>query len=517
MQAAATQRERMRTVPGSGAPATRPVRFGPLQALYQRLGPPVAFHYNLGRLTGSVKAGLMLSQALYWTARGSDIVRRDGWFYKTQRDWQHETGMSRTEQETARRILRSMGLVEERHEGMPRRTWFRMNLAALGTQLSRLDVDAPVPDRVRGITMAPQLSLGALRSNEQWVRQLLGPVQWFHREFATVTQSVTAALFLSCALTQFFRLARRQDTVPGMTLTQPQWARLSGMDRTQLQNARRTLRDLKLTAEFRSGLPPVVTLLLDLDRLMAALREPSSAPVLQAAAVRRRQQASQSAANRNADCRIPASSLPEIGIQYAGSVQISLRQACKSPGGNTANQYGQNMRILYRRLTTCTGLQQPVCAPACAPASAAPSTPGSSRWIMPSFDNDADGLLAQSALTVIARSSIDDATRQLVLDELAGAMRMLRGGVRNPVAFLRALVNAAVRGEFVPAYASQVRAGRETRQRIEAARIAHERAHASAVKASAAANAAGVAPPDAGAKEACLGAIRTLVGIRRTT
>ena len=55
---------------------------------------------------------------------------RDGWFWKTAAEWQRETGLSRREQDSARRILRALGLLEEQRRGMPARRWFRLDLAA---------------------------------------------------------------------------------------------------------------------------------------------------------------------------------------------------------------------------------------------------------------------------------------------------------------------------------------------------------------------------------------------------
>ena len=50
----------------------------------------------------------------------------DGWFIRSQEQWTQETGLSRWEQETARRALRRSGLLEERRVGMPAKLWFRV-------------------------------------------------------------------------------------------------------------------------------------------------------------------------------------------------------------------------------------------------------------------------------------------------------------------------------------------------------------------------------------------------------
>lgn len=92
----------------------------PLDDLLDR---PIAFNPAFKKITGSTVAALMLSQAWYWSKRTSD---EDGWFYKVQAEWEEETGLTRTEQETARRILEERGIMEERLSGVPARLYYRI-------------------------------------------------------------------------------------------------------------------------------------------------------------------------------------------------------------------------------------------------------------------------------------------------------------------------------------------------------------------------------------------------------
>lgn len=98
-------------------------------AIRALLTRPVAFHPMLARLCGSVTAGLMLSQALYWT----DVQERTnpqagGWFYKTQSEWTDETCLTRTEQLTARKKLVELGFLEEERRDLPAKLYFRVIL-----------------------------------------------------------------------------------------------------------------------------------------------------------------------------------------------------------------------------------------------------------------------------------------------------------------------------------------------------------------------------------------------------
>lgn len=88
---------------------------------------PVTYHADIAKALGSVTAGLFLSQAIYWTGKGSE----EGWFYKTREEWQNELGMSRKEQENARKKLKDQGVLEEQLRGLPARLYYRVNFDRL--------------------------------------------------------------------------------------------------------------------------------------------------------------------------------------------------------------------------------------------------------------------------------------------------------------------------------------------------------------------------------------------------
>ena len=75
-----------------------------LATIWPLLGRHIAFHRRLVDLTANVKAALLLSQSIYWTRHGRDIVRSGGWFLKTTDQWEMETGLSAREQATAREV-----------------------------------------------------------------------------------------------------------------------------------------------------------------------------------------------------------------------------------------------------------------------------------------------------------------------------------------------------------------------------------------------------------------------------
>lgn len=107
--------------------------------LLDLLDRPIAFHRPLARLAGSVSAGLLLSQALYWSRRTSD---KSGWFWKTQAEWEDETCLTRREQESARALLRNLEhagrpLWSEERRGVPAKMHYRLDCQVLGALLLR--------------------------------------------------------------------------------------------------------------------------------------------------------------------------------------------------------------------------------------------------------------------------------------------------------------------------------------------------------------------------------------------
>jgi hypothetical protein len=111
-----------------------------LEALKLALGRPIAFHCVFAKIGGSVATGIFLSQAWYWTQRTPD-----GWFWKTGEQWEEETGLTRREQEQARRMLKDRGLIEEVRKGAPAKLYFKVNAGALEEALRAVVEQRRIP------------------------------------------------------------------------------------------------------------------------------------------------------------------------------------------------------------------------------------------------------------------------------------------------------------------------------------------------------------------------------------
>jgi len=79
-------------------------------------------------ITGDIKAALLLSQCIYWSDKTS---RKDGFFYKSQAEWQDEIGLTRSELDTAySRISHLVDYELHRASGAPT-GHYRVNFDAL--------------------------------------------------------------------------------------------------------------------------------------------------------------------------------------------------------------------------------------------------------------------------------------------------------------------------------------------------------------------------------------------------
>ncbi|RLW64710.1 MAG: hypothetical protein B6D73_10785 [gamma proteobacterium symbiont of Stewartia floridana] len=75
---------------------------------------PIAYYKVFADLAGCVKAALLLSQALYWSPRSA---LEGGWFWKSMKEWEEETGLTRYELQGARKKLVALGFMDETRKG----------------------------------------------------------------------------------------------------------------------------------------------------------------------------------------------------------------------------------------------------------------------------------------------------------------------------------------------------------------------------------------------------------------
>lgn len=95
--------------------------------------PAIWYQPAFGLIFG-VTSGVMLSQLIYW----HDIGSKKDWTYKTMKDMRRETGLTRTQQETAINRLTEAGILEVKNKGIPQTRHFKLNLDTLHEALPSL-------------------------------------------------------------------------------------------------------------------------------------------------------------------------------------------------------------------------------------------------------------------------------------------------------------------------------------------------------------------------------------------
>jgi len=405
-----------------------------LSLIWPLLGRHIAFHRRLVDLTDSVKAALLLSQSLYWTRHGRHIHRDGGWFFKTAEQWTLETGLSMKEQSTARKVLRELSILTEERRGLPARLYFRVELEELARRL---------------VGAAEKVGAGLARPDSCFVTELLGTPLAFHRALATVAGGVHAGLLLSRAL-HAIRYQLRRGQTAWVEGAMARWQSELGLSRREQEAARRDLIALELWEERLAGIPPSLLVRVRLGRLLTLLStqaNPGQSP----------------ASSRHlAACGISTSF-----IDATSQTRMRKPRSLGSPNppaliAPKRREGSAETAGLLQERTTDRSLQPPL-QPTKANAAGGRLTVG---VVVPDLLFPGGLLPAERGAMAELLLQVPDAA-QVLLDELAGRLRTR--GVRNSVAYLRALVRQANAGQFVPELAPRVAAERERRQRGEEA------------------------------------------------
>ncbi len=91
------------------------------------LEKPIVFYPQLARALGGIEEALFVQQLYYWTDKSKN---KDGWVYKTKKQWEEETCLSRKKQDRIRKKLEEMGIIEikrKKANGAPT-LWYKLNV-----------------------------------------------------------------------------------------------------------------------------------------------------------------------------------------------------------------------------------------------------------------------------------------------------------------------------------------------------------------------------------------------------
>ena len=102
--------------------------------MLKNTGRVIAYRPNLARLFGGVIAEVFFEQIFYW----QDKTDSNLGVYKTQEELEVETGLSRKEQETARKLLREKGVLTETYKRLEHRLYYKIDCDKLDELLATL-------------------------------------------------------------------------------------------------------------------------------------------------------------------------------------------------------------------------------------------------------------------------------------------------------------------------------------------------------------------------------------------
>ncbi|MFS1538035.1 MAG: hypothetical protein ACL7BU_04375 [Candidatus Phlomobacter fragariae] len=159
-----------------------------MSILTQTLDRPIAFQRVFVRLGIGITGALLLSQLIYWHNR-----TKKAWFYKTRTEIEDETGLTRTEQETARKRLVKIGVLEEKLMSTPAKMHFRINDIVLQEALNKVCTDEHREtdnDTVsKNVSLAPTSMQDFCQQAGKVVHQLVGanPANIINRDYTEIT------------------------------------------------------------------------------------------------------------------------------------------------------------------------------------------------------------------------------------------------------------------------------------------------------------------------------------------
>ncbi len=104
----------------------------------------VGYSPDLARMVGGATTGLFLSQLLFLSDKGTNP---EGWIYKSEQEMGKETGLTKREQQTARRKLLALGVIQIVRRGFKFTYHFRIVWERLYQVIEKFQREQNVPTR----------------------------------------------------------------------------------------------------------------------------------------------------------------------------------------------------------------------------------------------------------------------------------------------------------------------------------------------------------------------------------
>ncbi len=387
------------------------------------LGRCRAFYPTLAAISGSTKAGVLLSQLLYWARHPPEGAEAYRWIRKTAEEWQAETGLTAREQSTARAYLCARGLIEVVRRGVPACLHYRLQPAAMLAALRELT------DKEEGATDSLEGRLGAPQPHYQILTALTG--------------NLHAGLLLSRAI-HYLRHAESARERAGYLRATAASREALGLSRRAWEGARRDLVARGCWIERLVGAPAR----LEIRVLLAPLREQLS-------------QFERDQTEQVVPILANGGYVQNVTTRTDKTANLVVTKPPRQLSENRPASYDETAELLKKQITNYRVQPPPEDLgdrkTACAQGG------GREDLIFPPGLDPGQ----RSAAREVLRDCTDVA--QALLDELSARLQA-KEIRRSPIGYLRALVQRYLNGNFTPELGARLSRARQRRADEESAR-----------------------------------------------
>lgn len=415
---------------------------------------PIAVYRALIEVLGSVKAAVLLSQMIYWTRVGADIEANDGWFRKTIAEFTDETGISLYEQETARRALKNLNIIETKSTLVDGITvsWVRVNLNGL-SQVMAQTVE---------ISMT-SLSVADVRQETISFKSYFSAKVPYHTALAKIAGGVNAGLMLSCYV-RSLHLGYNQRFNGYVTRGREVWLKETGLSFKEQLNARRMLIERGYITERNLTLSRHIDTSINLEKCFEDLTVLAVKTASKTSYEKRASLCVEkgfSATGKRAHIELAKGFIPiSANGSYATGERVH-KQLAKGIIHNkeqiTVTEYitDHNNRSAAKAEPEKANAPSPehrnVVVDLNSTENPSQTHSSLSDFVWPRSLAGDERVIGQLML-----AGLENNTAQTVLDEMAG-----RSNVKNPLGYLRTLVSMVRNNSFIPEKAHKVKAARQ--------------------------------------------------------
>ncbi len=107
-----------------------------MQKIQLTLERPIAFYPQLAKALGGIEEAIFIQQLYYWSDKGA---RKDGYIYKTKKEWQEETTLTPKQQDRLVKKLKSKKIIETKLEGVPATLHYKLDSQLLQKVITGYD------------------------------------------------------------------------------------------------------------------------------------------------------------------------------------------------------------------------------------------------------------------------------------------------------------------------------------------------------------------------------------------